>query len=409
MKNNFLKILYTTPILHYPPESGPSLRVENSIKALSKISNLYLYSRSSIYNIGGKRALDFYKIYYKNVYFSPLSSFYLPNVFNVFTEKIFRKKILPVRTESEEIYRDILRIADKTRANIIWLGYGNLSYPLLKYLKQNSSYKVVLDTDSVWSRFVLRGLPFAQKEKEKTKIIKAGKAKEAEEIWGAKLADVTTAVSEVDASYYRQFVRKKDQVKIFSNVIDLETYQLGSKKENNRYPSLLLSGTFWPGSPMEDAARWFIDKVWPEIKHKIPKIKLYIIGKGSDKVLNLVDEKQIIIKGQVESVLPYFFNASLMVVPLRFESGTRFKILEAGACGIPVVSTTLGAEGLKLKNNIEIEIADTVRQFASSVISLLLSKEKSQTIATNLKKIVRQNYDLRTLEHQGYEIIKSLL
>ncbi len=404
MKNNLPKILYTTPILHHPPISGPYLRVENSIKALSKVSNLYLYSRPSIYDIGGKQAFDFYKQYSENIYFSPLSSFYLPNVFNAFTEKTFHKKFLPVRTESEEVYRNILRVADDIGADLIWLGFGNLSYPLLKFIKQNSRYKIVLDTDNVWSRFILRSSPFIEKEKEKAKIVKVGKAKEAEEIWGAKLADVTTGVSEVDASYYRKFARKKDQVKIFSNVVDLECYE-ARKSLTNANPSILLSGTFWPRSPMEDAARWFIKKIWPVLKKRIPNLNLYIIGTGSKETLKDIHNDRIIIEGKVESVLPYLFSASVAIVPLRFESGTRFKILEAGACGTPVVSTSLGAEGLDVQNGRDILIADTINDFTNSIIKLIKNKKAAIKLAQNLRWRVKNFYSIKNLESEAKTIL----
>ena len=77
-----------------------------------------------------------------------------------------------------EDYKDILDVARKLKPAAIWLGYGNISYPLLKYLKENSNYPIVLDTDSVWSRFVLRGLPFAKNESEIDKIRQKGKAKD---------------------------------------------------------------------------------------------------------------------------------------------------------------------------------------------------------------------------------------
>ena len=74
---------------------------------------------------------------------------------------------------------------------MIWIGYGNISYPLLRYLKDNTRYPVVLDTDSVWSRFIERGLPYAKTPELREKIEREVREKVEEERWGTALADVT--------------------------------------------------------------------------------------------------------------------------------------------------------------------------------------------------------------------------
>jgi len=319
--------------------------------------------------------------------------------------------ILPSCQESEKDFRALLNVAAGIKADVIWLGYGNISYPLLRYLKEHSDYKVVLDTDSVWSRFVLRELPFAKDEKERQRIEKEGREKEEEEKWGTQLADVTTAVSEIDADYYRSLSKYPQQVHIFSNVIDPEDYQKVPPPAGGiKRPCIYLAGTFFgTHSPMEDGARWVMREVLPLVHQQLPRVHFYIIGNGSDQALSDIDDPRITITGQLTSVLSYLCYADVAIVPLRYESGTRFKILEAGVCGIPVVSTSLGAEGIPVTHGKAILIADEPELFAHSIVRLIGNRDFAAGMAEYLRKLVLEKYSVKALVQEGQLILEYLL
>jgi glycosyltransferase involved in cell wall biosynthesis len=410
------KLLFATPVLHHPPNGGPTLRIENSIKALSQISDLYLYIRIGEKVIGGKEATRFYKKISKGVIYSPHikpdspTQIFFKRVVNYISNKVLKRKFFDIiYPGGGEDYEDILFVAKKLKPVAIWLGYGNISYPLLKYLKENSTCPIVLDTDSVWSRFVLRGLPFAKNESEIDKIKREGKAKEIEESWGTRLANITTAVSEIDAEYYRALAGNPNQVMLFSNVIDLDSYKNIPQKSNLvSSPNIYLAGTFWPGSPMEEAARWVIKTILPTLRNSLESIQFNILGKGSDRVLKDIDQDNINVLGEVDSVLPYLCHADIILVPLKFESGTRFKILEAGACSKAVVSTTLGAEGIPVVNGQHIMIADSSDDFSKAILQLLKKQKLRDQLGKNLHKLIGENYSLANLENEGKFILNSI-
>lgn len=402
------RILFSTPVLKHPAIGGPYLRIENSIKALSQISELTIYCRTII----SPPEIEYYRQFCHDFYYDPpktILSNYIYRVKRLIS--IFFKKMLKWESlQKEEDFQYLLHIANIIQPDIIWLGYGNISYPLLEYIKNNSSYKVVCDTDSVWSRFILRGLPFALNDVVRKRIENEGEKKSDEERRGTQLADISTAVSEVDAEYYRRLAKKPEQIKIFSNVIDLNSYLTTPEKiDDFKKPCIFLAGTFWKNSPMEEAARWFIDTVLPSVKTHIPNIHLYIVGNGSDTILKDISNPSITITGQLPSVLPYLCHADVSIVPLKYESGTRFKILEAGACKIPVVSTTLGAEGIPVTHGIDILIADDSELFAQSIIKLILNPGFSQTLATNLYSLIKEKYNISQLTKEGSEIIEYLM
>src|SRR5262245_58518879 len=406
-------VLFATPVLHHPPYGGPTLRIENSIKALSQCAELHICSRVSLDEIGGMQAQRFYEGYACGFHFvghRPSMGRYvllIKRLVNGASWRILGRLTYEMGPPVVEDYGSIVKLAESINADVIWLGYGNISYPLLKFLKDRSHLPVVLDTDSVWSRFVLRGLEYASTEGERGTIQRRGNEKAEEERWGTAIADVTAAVSEVDADYYRALSKNPTQVQIFQNVIDVDSYRsppppaAGLKK-----PCVILAGSFWANSPMHDAARWIIDGVLPTLKRTIPNIHLYIVGNRSDVVLADVVDEAVTVTGRVESVLPYLCHSAVALVPLRFESGTRFKILEAGACGIPVVSTTLGAEGLPVTHDQNILIADNHDDFAKCVAQLIMDPQKARTLGNNLKAFVQANFSIDSLAQAARHILQ---
>jgi len=121
-----------------------------------------------------------------------------------------------------------------------------------------------------------------------------------------------------------------------------------------------------------------------------------------------IDDPCITITGKVPSVKPYLCHANVAIVPLKFESGTRFKILEAGAAGIPVVSTTLGAEGINVTDKKDILIADEPSAFADSIIKVIQDRKLSSEISKNLRELVIEHYSIETLSTEGRSILAHL-
>ncbi|MBM3708517.1 MAG: glycosyltransferase [Actinobacteria bacterium] len=407
-----MKTIFVTSNLRFPPSSGPFLRTESVIKALSKYSEVIIYSLNNRDSIGGNPAIEFYKKYTGKIFFAPSAgksfSVLLKRIINKISRIIFNKRIYNIGGRENDI-RFLIKTARKSKANAIWLGHGGTLYDYLKMIKEKSGFVVVVDTDSVWSRFILRGLPYARDEKMKNEIMVAGKLKEEEERWGTEIADMTTAVSGFDAEYFKKFVENKEKIKILSNVLDLKNYEVDiAKPLGFKNPSIFFAGSFGLDSPMNDAVKWFVEHIFPVVKDSVPDVHFYILGSNSDTTLEYKNEPNISILGRVESVLPYLCNADAVIVPLRFESGTRFKILEAGACRRPVVSTTLGAEGIPVTNNHDIIIADDEKNFAKGIIKVIKDKHYAEMIGNNLYKLIEENFTIKNLENEISMIVKEL-
>jgi glycosyltransferase involved in cell wall biosynthesis len=304
----------------------------------------------------------------------------------------------------------LVSYARRNEISVIWLGYGNISYPLLVAIKALApELKVVVDTDSVWSRFLLRELPFCSEIDRQKTIEREGRTKMYEEEQSVVLADVTTAVSEIDARYYRSIAESPERVHIFSNAIDLASYATPpTRAPGVSSPYVYVAGSFYaPNAPMTEATLWMVNHIWPIIKHEVPEATLVILGNGADKYLKS-NRTDVLVQGYVDSVLPYLCHASVAAVPLRFESGTRFKILEAAACKIPIVSTTLGAEGIPAVAGRDILVGDTAEAFAVGCISILRNPARAKELSHNAFELISRHYTVPALAQEAQSILAYL-
>lgn len=155
--------------------------------------------------------------------------------------------------------------------------------------------------------------------------------------------------------------------------------------------------------PNEDGVSWFLREVYPRIRRAAQNASLSIVGRNpSARMRSLAAHyPDVDITGRVEDVRPYLSEAEVVIVPLRVGGGTRIKIPEAMAMAKPVVSTTIGAEGLPFRNGRELLIADQPEDFAESVVTLLHDHAMRQATSVAARKIV--------VEKHGWEAVVDVV
>ncbi|MGH9801140.1 MAG: glycosyltransferase, partial [Blastocatellia bacterium] len=139
--------------------------------------------------------------------------------------------------------------------------------------------------------------------------------------------------------------------------------------------SLVFTGSMdW--LPNVDAINWFCEEVLPLVRAKVPNVKLTVVGRKPGRELLELSERDslIVVTGRVDDVRPFMENAAAYIVPIRIGGGTRLKIYEAMAMEKPMVSTTVGAEGLQVRDGEELLIADTSVSFADAVARVLADR-----------------------------------
>jgi glycosyltransferase involved in cell wall biosynthesis len=196
-----------------------------------------------------------------------------------------------------------------------------------------------------------------------------------------------------DRSFLDQKLGRSDKVFVLANGYNESFFDpVVHPPEPSSDPTILFCGAL-DYSPNVDAIDWFADRIWPLIHQAMPEATWRIIGKSPDKRSlrwGTIDGVDLV--GEVPDVRPYYQSSWLQVVPLRIGGGTRLKIVESLGMCCPVVSTTLGAQGLDLKDGLDIALADTESDFADTVLQLLGEPELRAAMVESGLKTVRANY-----------------
>lgn len=198
------------------------------------------------------------------------------------------------------------------------------------------------------------------------------------------------AVSESDAGVLRREYGVQSPSHVATGV-DLEYFGAHAEVSASGHDIVFVGSMDW--MPNEDGIRWFVDQVLPKVRLEVPSAKLFVVGRSPSEAIRDLGRRDIGVKvtGTVADVRPYVRSAALFVVPLRIGGGTRLKIFEAMAMGTPVVSTTIGAEGLPIIDGEHLVIADTPRALADEIIRLLRDRGAARALADSAAQYVRLN------------------
>nr|MBI2904471.1 glycosyltransferase [Chloroflexota bacterium] len=166
---------------------------------------------------------------------------------------------------------------------------------------------------------------------------------------------------------------------------------------------LFLGGMHWP--PNADGVRWFAREMLPEVGRRAPGATFFAVGR--DAPTDLPAGLPIVAPGYVDDAQSYWDRSGVFVVPLRAGGGMRVKILDAWSRGVPVVSTTVGAEGIVCRPGEDIMIADTPQAFAEAVAAVLSDAALHERLSREGLRTVRARYDWRTVYSAWDEIYES--
>jgi polysaccharide biosynthesis protein PslH len=176
--------------------------------------------------------------------------------------------------------------------------------------------------------------------------------------------------------------------------IAVDTQQLQPIEREAGSTNIVTLGTLhYP--PNADGIRWFMQEVYPLIQNSNPNVTLTVIGKNppADFIQAARQDASINVTGYAPELEPYLKQAALMVVPVRAGSGMRVRILEAFSHAMPVVTTTVGLEGIDAAPGDAVLVADTPAEFARQVTCLLADQALQNRISQNGMNLVRTQYD----------------
>lgn len=383
-----MNILFVSAVLPYPLHSGGQVRIYNLLRSLSRRHSIHLLSFIRNQNESRNlRELEFCQRI-TTVLRGPawqaryiVRSLMTPDsfLFSTYHHDSVRRII---ETELQTLRYDLIHIepgyvassVPKTRVPII-VSEHNVEHEV--YEKYVSHFKIP------WLRPVLR--------------LDVGKMKTNEtDIW--KRAGAITAVSEYDAEYISHQTAGSD-VTVVPNGVDTGYFSFKPRDSVRRAPVCLYVGTFaWIQNV--DAVTHLLTNIWPEISASFPGATLRIVGDNPPKRLRQAAGTGVTFLGSVPDIRNEYYASDMLLAPIRVGGGTKYKIIESMACGLPVITTRDGTLGFRFTNGKELWIADTPGDVVRAVDDIIRS--------TVRKKILRTARDHAEREY-SWETISGLL
>jgi len=196
-----------------------------------------------------------------------------------------------------------------------------------------------------------------------------------------------------DEVFLHRHVSPDAPVMVVANGVDLDYFHPDAAPDpRDPDPTVIFCGAM-DYSPNVDALRWFFEDIHDLLLQKVPDVKILIVGKNPiAEVKAYGTRKGVTVTGGVPDVRPYYRRSWLQMVPLRIGGGTRLKIVESLAIGTPVVSTTIGAQGLELKHGTDVLLADDAGSFAEEIARGLTDDALRSSLETEGLAVARARF-----------------
>lgn len=407
MKNK--KILFVSPFFPFPENYGGSNhRISNFLKALCSEYRVHFisYLESTPPQFDHQNINSIRKI--NNLCSSDLiipSNWLWPKSdeknFNwCYTNYILKKGPYIFREFNTQFLKNIIKLA--TKVDLIWVERLWIAY----HLKQFSN-KIIVDIDDLESKIISRQLstePINFNTLAKWHDYHKTKKEELEALNTFK--KVIVCSKEDSLFWENQQEELKKKIWIIPN--GFEDSQLSIPNNSYKSPIAIFIGTLaYP--PNIEAILFFSKKVVPLLKQKYKNFEFWIVGRRLNRDLSYYQiDPCIKLFVDVPDVIPYLNKACVSVVPLKVASGTRIKILESLSCGVPVVSTSIGAEGLDLCPDKHFLLAETANDFAIQVGKLFENVDLRNEQIKNSKLFISDKYKWSDIRKKTIKLVNTL-
>lgn len=215
------------------------------------------------------------------------------------------------------------------------------------------------------------------------------------------------AMSPDDRSLIQSELKESIKIDVVANGVDVERFT-NTKRDLPVHPTVLFVGTFkW--LPNIDAVTFLVEDIWPQIVNAIPDARLWIVGHSpTTKIKDYARHKSITVSDRVDDIRDAYGAAHVLLAPIRSGKGTRFKVLEAMATGLPVVTTSLGAEGLSLESGKDVLIGNDKQELAELTVRLLNDSSLQVSLAKEAKQRVQHGYSWATISKTLDKVYREL-
>jgi glycosyltransferase involved in cell wall biosynthesis len=360
-----MKILYINPLLPYPVLQGNQRTAINRFKELSKRHEITLiafyHDKHDLAN----------RIEQSKEYCKEVIPIYLPKwkaYWNIISRFAFSKLPLQVLYYYSKELENIVSKFDKNNFDIIHVNTLRTEV----YFNDKPELPLLIDLHDSMILNIKRRL---DKETGIAKLIykiEHDRVKKYEENIVKQYPHIMV-LAEQDKE-----ILGNEKISVIPIGVDTDSFKNDKILSNSK--TLIFSGNM-SYTPNVDAIEWFILNCWEDVKKTVPSAKLVIAGTNpSNRLIPYKQDSSINITGKVESIVDEINKAQIAITPMQIGSGMQNKVLEAMACGLPVITTTLGLGSIEANNNKNIIVADTPAEFTKQCIELLLNYDRAKQI-----------------------------
>jgi glycosyltransferase involved in cell wall biosynthesis len=303
-----------------------------------------------------------------------------------------------------EVLREELR---SLKPDVVIIEHTRHAATLQLCKKVSPNAVTIVNSHNVESALVRQILSSSREPSELYEI--CNRIEETEKSLG-RYADSLWVCSDIDKQRYVELGIQVGQMAVVPNGVDTKMVGFKPFDHSRNSPALLFVGSL-SYAPNVDGVIWFNNEVWPALKSLRPGIKWNIVGRWPSDTIQKLAEKDASIQlhSNVPSTIPYLRSATLAICPLFSGGGTRLKILEAFSAGLPVVSTSTGAEGLNVKSGKHLLIADTASDFIEATERILHDRIQLEQIRHSARKLVVEEYDWEVISKNTVNLIDEAL
>ncbi len=391
-----MRVLLLTQIVPYPPDAGPKVKTWEVIRYLSAAGHEIVLA--SFVRPEEEPYLDTVRQVCAQLHTVPITRSRLADIGYLLRSQLTGRPFLVERDDLKAMRTLVKRIVAQERIDIIHADQLTMAQFALPPTNRpaNNWPAVILDAhNAVWT--------IVERMKEMSpwflRPLIAIEARRVKRYEGRLIntCDHTLAVTEIDRRALLQAAANGSaarQPKISVIPIAVDSSKLTPIQRTPGSLNILTLGTLhYP--PNADGIRWFFNEVFPLVQQQIPAVTLTIVGKNPPQDFLQADAQNpaIRVTGYVPELAPYMEEAALMVVPVRAGGGMRVRILEAFSRAMPVVTTTIGLEGIEAQPERDVLVEDTAPRFAGAVVRLLRDAGLQSRLAANGRKLIEARYD----------------
>lgn len=395
-----MKVLFITTQLPYPPISGGVIKTFRFIEYLAQKCDLTVIA--PLKNDEQKHVDAFLeKTNIKDCFFIPLNI--KRGIYSLIMSYCKGMSLNMFRNYHDEIKEKVSELIQGK--DIIIVDH----YEMFQYVPEGFTGKVILHEHN--AEFILwKRLSEIEKNPFKKLIIKleSNRVKK-HEIEFCNKSDLIWAAPN-DIEKLKKASSKPCRFSPTYHLGDDEMLQMDNLSFDQTQKIILYVGTLnWEANV--NGLVWFIKESWPVIQKQMPEVKLFIVGKNPDKRIVSLAKKdtQIELKGFVKDLEPLFQRSRITIAPLLFGSGIKVKVLNSMYRGIPMVTTSLGVEGIEGLTKNHIATADNPILFAEECLSLLENKEKWDTLQKNSRALTQQKYTWSYWLNKHFKELESIV